>query len=71
VRFLADENLDFAVVRALREAKLEDNASLGDSSRRSLSDWGPAGARAVCRHHDIRGFGDFADILQMVLSEVA
>jgi hypothetical protein len=34
-------------------------------------DWVPAGPRALYRHRDIRGFGDFADIRQMVLCEVA
>jgi hypothetical protein len=34
-------------------------------------DWVPAGPRALYRHRDIRGFGGFADVRQMVLSEVA
>jgi hypothetical protein len=34
-------------------------------------DWVPAGARALHRHRDIRGFGEFADLRQMILFEVA
>jgi hypothetical protein len=34
-------------------------------------DWVPAGARALHRHRDIRGFGEFHDLRQMILFEVA
>jgi hypothetical protein len=34
-------------------------------------DWVPAGPRALYRHRDIRGFGDFSDLRQLTLSEVA
>ena len=34
-------------------------------------DWVPAGPRALHRHRDIRGFGGFSDLKQLVLFEVA
>lgn len=34
-------------------------------------DWVPAGARALHRHRDIRGFGEFADLRKVVFFEVA
>jgi hypothetical protein len=41
-----------------------------DGGARVTLDW-VAGPRALYRHRDLRGFGDFADNRQMVLSEVA
>jgi hypothetical protein len=34
-------------------------------------DWVPAGPRALYRHRDLRGFGEFHDLRQLLLCEVA
>ena len=61
----ADEKVEGSDSTLFREVVPEDGGAL------FTLDWVPAGARALHRHRDIRGFGDFADLRKMVLFEVA
>jgi hypothetical protein len=60
----ADEKVVGSDSMLFREVVPDDGGAL------FTLDWVPAGARALHRHRDIRGFGDFADIRRMVLAEV-
>jgi hypothetical protein len=60
----ADERVEGSDSMLFREVVPDDGGAL------FTLDWVPAGARALHRHRDIRGFGDFADIRRMVLAEV-
>jgi hypothetical protein len=61
----ADERVEGSDSMLFREVVPEDGGAL------FTLDWVPAGAQALYRHRDIRGFGDFADVRRMVLTEVA
>lgn len=61
----ADEKVAGSDSTLFREIVPDDGGAL------FTLEWVPAGPRALHRHRDIRGFGDFADLRQTVLFEVA
>jgi hypothetical protein len=61
----ADEKVEGSASMLFREVVPEDGGAL------YTLDWVPAGPQALYRHRDIRGFGDFSDLRQLTLSEVA
>jgi hypothetical protein len=61
----ADEKVEGSDSMLFREVVPEDGGAL------YTLDWVPAGPRALYRHRDIRGFGDFSDLRQLTLREVA
>jgi hypothetical protein len=61
----ADERVEGSDSMLFREVVPEDGGAL------YTLDWVPAGPRALYRHRDLRGFGNFGDLRQLTLSEVA
>jgi len=61
----ADERVEGSDSMLFREVVPEDGGAL------YTLDWVPAGPRALHRHRDIRGFGDFHDLRQLTICEVA
>lgn len=61
----ADEKVAASDSTLYREVIPDDGGAL------YTLDWVPAGPRALRRHRDIRGFGEFADLRQLVMFEVA
>lgn len=61
----ADEKVAMSDSTLFREVIPDDGGAL------YTLDWVAAGAEALRRHRDIRGLGEFADLRQLVLCEVA
>ena len=61
----ADEKVVGSDSMLFREVVPDDGGAL------YTLDWVPAGPRALYRHRDLRGLGDFRDLRLLTLSEVA